>query len=74
MVLKLLRENKLYAKRSKCEFGLQKIEYPGKRIDTDGVATDPSKIEAMKSWPVPKMVKEQGGFFRANGLPQKRNF
>lgn len=41
MTLELLRRNSLFAKLSKCSFGVKEVEYLG---HVKGVATDPSKI------------------------------
>jgi Reverse transcriptase (RNA-dependent DNA polymerase)/Retroviral aspartyl protease len=57
LVLQKLGENQLFTKLSKCEFGVAKVEYLGHIISSQGLATDPSKIEAMISWPIPKTVK-----------------
>ena len=46
-VLELLRKNNLYAKRSKCNFFTNRIEYLGFIISKDGVSTDPSKVEGV---------------------------
>lgn len=43
--LKILRENQLSVKLSKCEFVVPKISYLGHVISAEGVATDPSKIQ-----------------------------
>ena len=67
VVLELLRANTLYAKRSKCCFGVQQVEYLGHYISGDGVATDPKKIEAVVQWPVPKNVKQLRGFLGLTG-------
>lgn len=61
-VLQRLKEHELYAKRSKCEFGLREIEYLGHVISEEGVATDKNKIKAMQDWPSPKKVKGLRGF------------
>lgn len=48
-VLTILRENSLYAKMSKCQFGRTSIEYLGHIISHEGVSTDPQKIESMEN-------------------------
>ncbi|GJV03303.1 gypsy/ty3 retroelement polyprotein [Tanacetum coccineum] len=50
VVLQALRQNTLYAKQSTCVFGTKQVEYLGHVITKKGVATDGSKIEAMKNW------------------------
>ena len=42
-VLQLLEEKQLYAKRSKCFFGVQEVEYLGHIVSHEGVKVDPSK-------------------------------
>ncbi|KAL0313076.1 UNVERIFIED_CONTAM: Retrovirus-related Pol polyprotein from transposon.6 [Sesamum radiatum] len=71
ITLDLLRANQLYAKRSKCEFGKESIEYLGHITSKEGVATDPSKIECMRTWPQPKTVKELRGFLGLTGYYRK---
>ena len=44
IVLQRLREHKLYAKFSKCEFWLKKVQFLGHVISKDGISVDPSKI------------------------------
>ena len=41
-VLAQLRAHTLFAKRSKCEFGLANVEFFGHVVGTDGVCVDPS--------------------------------
>jgi hypothetical protein len=50
-VFQLLEKNNLYAKKSKCTFGTDQVEYLGHIISSQGVATDPKKIEAISTWP-----------------------
>ncbi|KAJ4763928.1 polyprotein [Rhynchospora pubera] len=66
-ILALLRDAQLFAKQSKCEFGLQEIEYLGHIISQSGVSTDHKKIEAMQNWPTPRSVRELRGFMGLTG-------
>ncbi|GJV39840.1 retrotransposon-related protein [Tanacetum coccineum] len=66
-VLHTMRNHKLYAKKSKCVFGSNHVEYLGHIISDKGVATDPAKIEVMKNWPIPKSLKQLRGFLGLTG-------
>jgi hypothetical protein len=46
-VLKLLKEKQLYAKPSKCFFGVKEVEYLGHIVSHEGVKVDPNKINDM---------------------------
>jgi hypothetical protein len=46
-VLQLLKEQQLYAKPSKCFFGVKEVEYLGHIVSHEGVKVDPNKIKAM---------------------------
>ena len=46
--LQLLRDNKLYAKFSKCEFWLSKVHFLGHVVSKEGVFADPAKVEAVR--------------------------
>ncbi|KAJ3705864.1 hypothetical protein LUZ61_009569 [Rhynchospora tenuis] len=65
--MRILEENELYAKKSKCEFGVEKLEYLGHVISAGGIATDPKKVEVMKNWVSPKNVKELRSFLGLTG-------
>ncbi|GJY57061.1 putative reverse transcriptase domain-containing protein [Tanacetum coccineum] len=54
LILKLLKEEELYAKFSKCEFWLSKVQFLGHVIDSEGIHDDPAKIESIKDWASPK--------------------
>ena len=56
----MLREKKLYAKFSKCEFWLDSVSFLGHVVSKDGVMVDPCKIEAVKSWVRPTNVTKVG--------------
>nr|GEU65049.1 putative reverse transcriptase domain-containing protein [Tanacetum cinerariifolium] len=53
-ILGLLKEEKLYAKFSKCEFWIPKVQFLGHVIDSQGIHVDPAKIESIKDWASPK--------------------
>lgn len=67
IVLKLLKENQLCAKLSKCVFAVQQVEYLGHVISADGVATDPQKIKAIVDWPIPDNVTKLRSFLGLAG-------
>ncbi|GKA00791.1 retrotransposon-related protein [Tanacetum coccineum] len=58
MVLQVMRMNTLFAKKSKCVFGTDRVEYLGHVIIGEGVETEPSKIQAMKEWHVPTNINQ----------------
>ncbi|XP_071694960.1 uncharacterized mitochondrial protein AtMg00860-like [Rutidosis leptorrhynchoides] len=62
-----MRKHTLFAKMSKCLFATSQVEYLGHVISAKGVATDPSKIEAMDNWPEPKILKQLRGFLGLAG-------
>ncbi|GKF62710.1 putative reverse transcriptase domain-containing protein, partial [Tanacetum coccineum] len=49
LVLELFKEEKLYAKFSKCEFWLPEVQFLGHVINRNGIHVDPSKIEVVKN-------------------------
>lgn len=53
VVLSRLEQEGLKVKLSKCAFFQQQVRYLGHVISNQGVATDPSKIEVVSSWPTP---------------------
>ncbi|GJU67196.1 putative reverse transcriptase domain-containing protein [Tanacetum coccineum] len=57
-VLELLKEEKLYAKFSKCEFWIPKVQFLGHVIDSRGIHVDPAKIESIKDWASPRTPTE----------------
>ncbi|GJR35653.1 putative reverse transcriptase domain-containing protein [Tanacetum coccineum] len=54
LILELLKKEELYAKFSKCEFWLSKVQFLGHVIDSEGIHVDPAKIESIKDWASPK--------------------
>lgn len=49
-MLEKLKEDKLYAKLRKCEFWLKKVKFLGHVIQSEGMAANLSKIEAILNW------------------------
>ncbi|GJV23707.1 reverse transcriptase domain-containing protein [Tanacetum coccineum] len=67
LVLELLRNEKLYAKFSKCEFWLQEVHFLGHVVNQNGIHVDPSKIEAVKNWKTPMTPSEIRSFLGLAG-------
>ena len=47
VVLQTLKDNRLYAKLSKCDFWLEEVSFLGHVISKGGIIVDPSKVEAV---------------------------
>ncbi|GJS37011.1 putative reverse transcriptase domain-containing protein [Tanacetum coccineum] len=58
LILELLKKEELYAKFSKCEFWIPKVQFLGHVIDSKGIHVDPAKIESIKDWASPKSATE----------------
>ena len=66
-VFQRLSNNNLKLKGSKCEFFKSQVSYLGHIVSEEGILTDPAKIEVVKTWPVPKSVKEVWQFLGFTG-------
>jgi hypothetical protein len=62
VVLQRLRDHKLYAKFSKCEFWLKSLKFLGHTISQDGISADPSKVQEVMDWKPPKSVHQIRSF------------
>ena len=58
IVVETLRENKLYAKLSKCDFWLKEVSFLGHIVSAEGIRVDPAKIEVVVNWKSPQNVTE----------------
>ncbi|GJW42402.1 putative reverse transcriptase domain-containing protein [Tanacetum coccineum] len=58
LILELLKKEELYAKFSKCEFWIPKVQFLEHVIDSKGIHVDPAKIESIKDWASPKNPAE----------------
>lgn len=61
-VLSRLKQFGLKLSPEKCKFFQSSVHYLGHVVSEKGVETDPEKIEALKSWPVPCNLKELRSF------------
>nr|GEV99942.1 transposon Ty3-G Gag-Pol polyprotein [Tanacetum cinerariifolium] len=74
LILELLKNEKLYAKFSKCYFWFKSVQFLGHVIDSNGVHVDPAKVEAIQNWSAPTTpteVRQFLGYVVANVLRQK---
>nr|GEY51455.1 putative reverse transcriptase domain-containing protein [Tanacetum cinerariifolium] len=66
-ILELLKNEKLYAKFSKCDFWLESVHFLGHVIDSDGVHLDPTKVKAIRNWSAPTTPMEVRQFLGLAG-------
>ena len=66
-VLSRLWKAGLTAKPRKCQFGMSKFVYLGHVVGSGEVSPDPSKLEAIRSFPVPMSKKQVRGFLGLTG-------
>ncbi|GKA77881.1 putative reverse transcriptase domain-containing protein [Tanacetum coccineum] len=71
VILELLKKEKLYAKFSKCEFWIPKVQFLSHVIDSKGIHVDPAKIESIKDWASPKSPIEIHQFLGLAGYYQR---
>jgi hypothetical protein len=67
LVLQNLRDHKLYAKLSKCEFWLKQVAILGHVISKEGISMDPSKVQDVLSWKAPTSVSDIQSFLGLAG-------
>ena len=67
IVLQKLRDHRLYAKFSKCEFWLKEVAFLGHILSENGVAVDPSKVKDVFDWKQPQNVSEIRSFLGLAG-------
>ena len=70
-MLQILREKRLFAKLSKCDFWLKEVSFLGHIVFAEGIRVDPVKIEAILSWKPPRNVTEVRSFLGLAGYYQQ---
>ncbi|KAK5772151.1 hypothetical protein PVK06_048424 [Gossypium arboreum] len=67
LVLQILRDKKLYAKFSKCEFWIREVSFLGHVVSASGIRVDPNKISAILNWKPPRNITEVRSFLGLAG-------
>jgi hypothetical protein len=67
IVLQRLRDHKLYAKFSKCEFWLDSVKFLGHTVSKEDIFVDPSKVQEVMDWKPPKTVHQIRSFLGLAG-------
>ena len=62
-VLRIMEAQSLYAKESKCEFGMKKLLYLHHIISAQGVLVHQENIITIMDWPTPRNMTELRSFF-----------
>ena len=71
IIRQTLREHRLYAKLSKCQFWLDSVGFLGHIVSAEGVSVDPQKVEAILNWKPPTSVTEIRSFLGLAGYYRK---
>lgn len=66
-----MQTHQLYAKASKCVFGMNEVAYLDRIISKNGVAVDQEEIKRILSWPTPTSLKALRGFLGMTGYYRK---
>ena len=66
-VFERLKDHNLKLKASKCEFMKSRVTYLGHVVSENGIETDPDKTEAVRTWPIPRTVKDVRAYLGFTG-------
>ena len=67
IVLEALQREEMYAKFSKCEFWMKKVQFLGHVVDENGISVDPEKVDAISNWEQPRTPTEVRSFLGLAG-------
>nr|GFB59688.1 putative reverse transcriptase domain-containing protein [Tanacetum cinerariifolium] len=70
-ILKLLKKEELYAKFSKYEFWIPRVQFLGHVIDSQSIHVDPAKIKSVKDWASHNSPTEIHQFLGLTGYYQR---
>ena len=75
-VFERLRQANLKLSPKKCHLFKHKVAFLGHIVSDEGISTNPEKVETVKSWPIPKNIKQVRGFLGLCSYYRKsiRNF
>ena len=62
IVLKILQDNSLTAKLTKCDFFAKQVEFLGHVVSAQGISMDPTKTKAITDWPIPQDIHDLRSF------------
>ena len=62
-IMEVLEKENLYGNLKKCTFFVKEVIFLGYVVSRDGIKVDESKIEAIRSWPVPKSIHDVRSFY-----------
>jgi hypothetical protein len=68
LVLAALAKVDLRAKPSKCQFAFQSVDFLGHHVGPQGIGTQPSKVDAITSFPVPSCASHLDSFLGLVGF------
>jgi hypothetical protein len=67
VILQRLRDDRLYAKFSKCEFWHDSVRFLGHTISSEGISIDPTKVQEVMDWKPPTLVHQIRSFLGLAG-------
>lgn len=67
LVFKTLESANMKVQLNKCEFAKQEVEFLGYVVSSEGIKTNPKKVEAVANFPIPRNLKELRSFLGMSG-------